>query len=41
MLQTNNLTQTRDWTKADLRIQMRESESKREQLNKQEDQTTK
>nr|DAY11493.1 MAG TPA: hypothetical protein [Caudoviricetes sp.] len=24
MLQTNNLTQTRGWTKADLRIQMRE-----------------
>nr|DAP10973.1 MAG TPA: hypothetical protein [Caudoviricetes sp.] len=36
--QTNNLTPMRDSTKADLRIQMRESESKREQLSKQEDQ---
>nr|DAX89062.1 MAG TPA: hypothetical protein [Caudoviricetes sp.] len=38
MLQTNNLTPMRDSTKADLRIQMRESEFKREQLSKQEDQ---
>nr|DAT12373.1 MAG TPA: hypothetical protein [Caudoviricetes sp.] len=38
MLQTNSLILMRDWTKADLRIQMRESEFKREQLSKQEDQ---
>nr|DAE96061.1 MAG TPA: hypothetical protein [Caudoviricetes sp.] len=39
MPQTNSLTPMRDSTKADLRTQMRESEFKREQLNKQEDQT--
>ena len=40
MEQISNLILTKDSTKPDLRIQMRESESKREQHNKQEDQTT-